>query len=704
MASSEEQLVMKPLHVDGGTNTDVTGLEDITGANEVTILTVPSEQELDNGGMQVEIVTSDVIYQTDANTQTEINKALSASTVDLKKEVSTQTNVSTQSLEGLSLLVDTAMQTEEKRADKKLVKGDKVVKKGNDLRSLNMVHHEEIRGALENLERDYHKCYICGKVYKNKTNWQNHLKVHAGEQVFLCGYCGKLFQKSALASHVKSHTLDKSSEPANTAIANQVESHHLQSGASQVQSTEIHIQTDSGTSPQEIVIQGLYGGDNEQISNLTQVYPPEVDHQQQQHSVQVVDQGDQHQVLYPSQIDLERLQDATVIDLGIIDVAMQAEVLSSAETPQPVHQEEEVVSEMTEAQDNDLEYLPEDEQEEKTKYIYKCNLCGKEYNNKSNCHRHLRSHTQEKSHQCPVCEKHFTHRYELKMHSRIHTGEKPHKCPICTRAFNEGGNLRRHMKIHIGDDKPYKCAVCYKGFEDTARLQVHTKIHSNQRPFACDTCGKTMTKISDLYRHIRIHTGEKPYVCDICDKSFCQKVNLQTHRRTHTGEKPFRCQICNIGFSRKKSYQIHMQGHEEDSDYEEVMKNCDNMKSENSDKEEQSNKDATSVVDVLNPDSNVLEIAGTIVVGDKTYTIHQNANDQSSLVLKSGQVGAGQNTDNTNTSVGEVGEVVVYDLGNGELVESAQEGTKGGDWAMYVTDEQVVIENAEPTAAIMEIS
>ncbi|CAC5412349.1 KRAB [Mytilus coruscus] len=52
----------------------------------------------------------------------------------------------------------------------------------------------------------FYKCNICGKLYKNKPNWQNHIKSHATEKVYMCGHCGKIFQKASLASHLRTHS------------------------------------------------------------------------------------------------------------------------------------------------------------------------------------------------------------------------------------------------------------------------------------------------------------------------------------------------------------------------------------------------------------------------------------------------------------------------------------------------------------------
>ncbi|XP_060073288.1 zinc finger protein ZFP2-like [Ylistrum balloti] len=418
-----------------------------------------------------------------------------------------------------------------------------------------------VKGLRAGKEVTFHKCGICGKIYKNKTNWMNHLKIHAKEQVFMCGYCGQLFQRFSFVAHVKSH---QGEEEAKAEAAN-AQKKDAETGTVAAASAETQTVATNLNENQEFDVTDESGEKRYMVRS--------------------------HQVTLPNQ------QVATVIDLGnLIDVAMNAEVTSDAATDGIVKEgnvkpstsqaeREELETAVAEAEQSQEELPPaaEGETEEvSTKYIYKCNVCGKEYNNKSNCHRHLKSHTHDKTYKCDHCDKTYMHRYELKMHRRIHTGEKPFQCVICTRAFNESGNLRRHMKIHAGDDTPYKCGVCFKGFTDLYRLHVHLKVHTGE--IKCDTCGKVFGKISDLYRHIRIHTGDKPYKCDQCHKAFCQKVNLQTHYRTHTGKSPFKCELCHFTFSRKQILDNHMKVHAEIED-EERLKTAGEIKKEVIDEE-----------------------------------------------------------------------------------------------------------------------
>lgn len=370
-----------------------------------------------------------------------------------------------------------------------------------------------ILNAGSESEMILHKCTICGKVYKNKQNWQGHIKIHAQEKVYMCGYCGKIYPRGSLSTHLRTH-----SELRQIAVFENLPDHLKRKNYKQAPGM---VFPNEEASIIELSIADVA------CEIDPDLFPPP--------AAEVV--------TAPSTI-------LPANDASLPEPAAESEVFTENDIPAKMHMEVEAEAEIQEGT--------------KTKFIYKCNVCGKEYNNKSNCHRHLKSHTDTKGFKCGYCGKAFTHRYEVRMHCRTHTGERPYKCPICTRGFNESGNLRRHMKIHEGDNSPFKCGVCFKGFNDTLRLNAHMKVHTGE--IVCDVCGKKFGKISDLYRHIKIHSGDRPYKCDLCGKTFCQKVNLITHQRTHTGQKAFRCDYCGLGFSRKTILQQHMKTHLEDEE------------------------------------------------------------------------------------------------------------------------------------------
>jgi len=119
-------------------------------------------------------------------------------------------------------------------------------------------------------------------------------------------------------------------------------------------------------------------------------------------------------------------------------------------------------------------------------------------------------------------------------------GEKKRsrKCPKCKKQFKDKSNLVKHIRTHTGE-KPYLCQYCGKTFRHTSTRNDHLNIHLNRNPHVCDYegCNKQFANAANLKRHKRIHTGEKPYKCRHCEKRFTQSTNCKQHERTHLKDK-----------------------------------------------------------------------------------------------------------------------------------------------------------------------
>ncbi|XP_044585699.1 zinc finger protein 454-like isoform X2 [Cotesia glomerata] len=241
-------------------------------------------------------------------------------------------------------------------------------------------------------------------------------------------------------------------------------------------------------------------------------------------------------------------------------------------------------------------------------YLFKCDLCRKEFIKKSTLRYHMRLHIEEKPYSsseypanksknkppiiqkrakpyaCSECPSRFRAKRTLDAHILLHTGERPYLCTLCPATFRVPHNLKHHMKSHC-KDKRFSCSVCSKTFREQSLVTDHMKIHSEEdksisyeicscktshtdnKPIACELCPYKFRTNGDLKYHMRIHTGEKPFQCDECSAKFCRKSQLAEHKRTHSGEKPFQCKTCSFKCARKSQLNYHVKNYHKKESY-----------------------------------------------------------------------------------------------------------------------------------------
>lgn len=169
---------------------------------------------------------------------------------------------------------------------------------------------------------------------------------------------------------------------------------------------------------------------------------------------------------------------------------------------------------------------------------YECKICFKQFNDYSNCRRHIINHSSKKKFKCRFCSKLYTTEYSLRVHIRVHTGELPYKCDLCHLKFNRNDAMLAHRRTHGGEQLTYSCKDCHKIFSSHHCLLRHVKSHRTETTLSCSYCHQTYTRRDSLIVHLRSkHTGNKPYKCQICKKEFFENNVLARHMKIHVNKK-----------------------------------------------------------------------------------------------------------------------------------------------------------------------
>lgn len=196
-----------------------------------------------------------------------------------------------------------------------------------------------------------------------------------------------------------------------------------------------------------------------------------------------------------------------------------------------------------------------------------CDLCGKEFSQKTVLEAHHSTHVQERNYSCEVCQKRFKSSKLLKLHVTRHVKgaqtrqeSEPLECDVCHKQYSSKMSLKNHKQIH--SDTKIACTFCGKNFKIMAHLKVHLRSHTKEQPYECNLCHKKFGYETSLKTHRLVHSNERPYKCDLCDVAFRQLNHLKAHKFLHSGEKPFECTVCKKSFALRGNLTIHMRIHD----------------------------------------------------------------------------------------------------------------------------------------------
>ncbi|XP_050396843.1 zinc finger protein 423 isoform X1 [Patella vulgata] len=234
--------------------------------------------------------------------------------------------------------------------------------------------------------------------------------------------------------------------------------------------------------------------------------------------------------------------------------------------------------------------------------LHECKLCTRTFDSPAKLQCHLIEHTYENNSEiiCCVCCKLFASALEIQSHALEHggsakkyacgkceqkfffsaelenhyltTGHGPStdglECPECHKTFANSVNMMNHRRIHEKKENVIKCLLCKELFTTVFSMQQHffsshsrTEIEKENKVFQCNQCDQEFPCLSNLQGHLRSHKPGNQFPCPVCNKMFALARNLTIHMRSHSGEKPYECPICNKRFSRKENRKHHMKSH-----------------------------------------------------------------------------------------------------------------------------------------------
>ena len=116
---------------------------------------------------------------------------------------------------------------------------------------------------------------------------------------------------------------------------------------------------------------------------------------------------------------------------------------------------------------------------------YKCNQCGKKFNNRSNSYKHIKA---------------------------VHIKQKTLTCVLCAHKTESTSNMSKHLNTHPQARRfEYRCTTCNKGFNNSDNAKIHAITHkmkeANRINCLFDGCKYFGFPPPNFKKHIREQHG-----------------------------------------------------------------------------------------------------------------------------------------------------------------------------------------------------
>ncbi|XP_014679302.1 PREDICTED: zinc finger protein 585B-like [Priapulus caudatus] len=195
-----------------------------------------------------------------------------------------------------------------------------------------------------------------------------------------------------------------------------------------------------------------------------------------------------------------------------------------------------------------------------------CEVCGTQFNSRSNLNQHRLLHGQ-KNFVCDECGKKFHRKDALKDHSMVHSAECKFQCVECGKMVKSRHSLIMHMRLHE-EEKQYSCDVCGKFFSQKGNMLKHRNTHIDGIKFPCSYCGKSFGSKEYLAIHVLEHTQTVRFICEVCNKPFVKKHLLKQHEKILHSNLTLTCEFCPTTVKLRHSLRRHLRKKHADLRYE----------------------------------------------------------------------------------------------------------------------------------------
>lgn len=134
-----------------------------------------------------------------------------------------------------------------------------------------------------------------------------------------------------------------------------------------------------------------------------------------------------------------------------------------------------------------------------------CTECGSIYRHATTLHAHCRRKhgLGRQRYTCNICSKQFMNKTDFQSHVNKHMHIRPFECQSCNKAYYCKRNLTRHTLVCKKQVQPHLCTVCQKKCTSARLLMQHLVSHEVTRSFTCSKCQRQFKHRQSLTRHQR---------------------------------------------------------------------------------------------------------------------------------------------------------------------------------------------------------